>query len=152
MTASATSRRRFYFSLRTLFVAVTILGLFLGWVGVQLKWMRDRRQALEWMFPCHARQLAAESGSLLPPLKGEYISHPDTKAPWSLRIFGESGVERIKVYENWLNPDARYSVNDLRLLFPEAEVKAVANRKLTVPKDSEWIVEEDAVDQSVPAK
>ena len=125
---------------------VTVLGVFLGWLGVQLKWMRDRREALEWMLPYHARQLAAESGSLLPPMKGEYASHLDTRAPWSLRTFGERGVVRIEVYEKWLTPDARYSINDLRLLFPEAEVKAVANRKLTVPKDSEWIVEEDAVD------
>jgi hypothetical protein len=39
---TAPPRRRFYFSLRTLFVLMTILGLFLGWVGAQLKWIHDR--------------------------------------------------------------------------------------------------------------
>ena len=152
MTASTPRRRWFRFSLRMLLVMVTTVGVLLGWLGVQLKWIHDRHKALEWLLPYHARQLAAERGALPPPLKGEYVSHPTTKAPWSLRIFGEKGIERLEVYEDLANPDGPHSVNELSSLFPEAEVEAVASRGLTVRKDSEWIVEQDAVDQSVPAK
>ena len=39
-------RRLFRFSLKTLFVLVTVLGVFLGWLAVQVKWIRDRHQLL----------------------------------------------------------------------------------------------------------
>jgi len=42
MTARETPRRWFRFSLRTLFVVLTILGV---WLGVQVKWIKDRHAA-----------------------------------------------------------------------------------------------------------
>ena len=38
--------RRFQFSLRTFLVLLTFLGVALGWLGVQVKWIRDRHEAL----------------------------------------------------------------------------------------------------------
>lgn len=35
------------FSLRTLFLVVTIVGTLVGWFGMQLKWVHDRREALQ---------------------------------------------------------------------------------------------------------
>jgi len=153
MTTPVPLRRRyFYFSLRTLFVVVTILGAFLGWLGVQVRWIHDRRQALEWILPYHARQLAAESGSLPPPLKGS-VSHAGMTAPWSLRILGEKGIERLEVDQDWLGANTPYSLAKLRLLFPEAKVLVVVSRHAhTASEDKdrivvgeEWIVPEEAV-------
>src|SRR5881296_2575500 len=36
-------------SLRTLFALVFLLAIPLGWLGVQLKWIRDRHAASEWI-------------------------------------------------------------------------------------------------------
>lgn len=120
---------------------MTILGVLLGWLGVQLKWIHDRHEALRWIADYRARQLGAESGSMLPPLRGEYFANAG-KAPWNLRIFGERGVERLEVAQDWVNPDARYSVNELRSLFPESEVKAVASRPWRAAGRERMIVEE----------
>jgi hypothetical protein len=126
--AASPASRRFHFCLRALFVVMTILGVLLGWLGVQLKWIHDRHEALRWIADYRARQLAAESGSMLPLVRGEYVSNSGSKAPWSLRIFGEKGVERFEVEQDWVNPDTGYSVSELRSLFPKSEVKAVASR------------------------
>ena len=96
----------------------------LGGVGVQIKWMHDRQEALQWLMPLHSRQLAAKGGSLLPSKKGTYVSHSEIKAPWSLGVFGELGVERIEVDQAWLIPDAPYTLAEFKSLFPEAEVTA----------------------------
>ena len=116
-------RRRFQFRLRTMFVLVAVLGSLLGWLGVQLKWIHDRDEALSWMFPFRARQIAAETTGVLPPLKGSIINHAGSKAPWSLRLFGEPGVGRLEVDRRFLTPNAPYSLEKLRRLFPEAEVR-----------------------------
>jgi hypothetical protein len=123
MTFPAAPRRRWFrFSLRTLFVVVTVLGASLGWLVVQLKWIQDRHEALRWIVPGYERSRAAESGSQLPPMKGFAVSLTGSKVPWSLKIFGELGVERIEVDQEWLKPDARHSLDELKLLFPEAAV------------------------------
>jgi hypothetical protein len=101
------------------------LGVFLGWLGGQLKWIHDRREAQRWIIDVRARQLARERGSSLPPEKGRYVSHDGINAPKSLQIFGQAGVGRVEVYQEWLNSDAFYSLEELRRLFPEADVKAV---------------------------
>ncbi len=121
---SASVRRRWWFSLRTLLVIVTISCVFLGWLGVQLRWIHERHEALRWVMPLHARQLAAQSGTSPPLRKGFYVSHAGVQAPWNLRIFGESGVERLEVDPEWLNMDAPYSLDELRSLFPEAEISS----------------------------
>ena len=104
-----------------MFVVVTVLGAFLGWLGVQLKWIHNRREALVWIVPLRARQIAAETMGILPPHKGSYIT-ADAKAPWSLRLFGERGVERLELDRSFLTPDTGYSLEAFSQLFPEAEV------------------------------
>jgi hypothetical protein len=66
-------RRWFRFSLRTLFVVVTV---FACWLGCQLNWIRQRHEHLR-RFP-------------------EKQFH-DVAAPLSLRPFGEAGVEWLNV-------------------------------------------------------
>lgn len=124
MTAVARPAAAFRFNLRTLFLVVTILGSVLGWLSVQLKWIHDRDEALRWLIDVRARQVAAEAGAPVPPKKGDYVRHAGIEAPWSLRILRELGVERLEVDQDWLDKDPRYSLNQLRALFPEAEVTA----------------------------
>ncbi len=112
-------RHWFRFSLRTMFALLTILGLFLGLLAIQIKWIHDRHEALVWMLPLRARQLAMESGHALPPQKGKYVT--GRKPPWILGIFGESGIERIEVYQDWLVADARYSLIGFNHFFPKRQ-------------------------------
>lgn len=127
---NAAHRHFFRFSLRTLFVLVTIVGSILGWIGEQVKRIRDRREALQWIVDYYARSLARDRGSLMPPQKGDYISHAGIKAPWSLDILGEASVERLVVYEDWLNADAPYIFDELKSLFPEANVTVIRPRSV----------------------
>jgi hypothetical protein len=69
----APTRRWFRFSLRTLFVMLTLAAL-LPWIAVNLKWM-------------HERSVIVDSKSL--PLEGE------KRAPWPLWLFGAKGFARI---------------------------------------------------------
>jgi hypothetical protein len=87
------------FTLRTFFVLFTLLCVFLGWLGVQVKWIRNRREALEqvsWM-----------------------VGRPScpARAPWGMRILGEPGVARI-----WVGIENVERMHELQLLFPEALV------------------------------
>jgi hypothetical protein len=120
-------RRRWHYSLRALFVAVTLCGASLGWLGAQFHWIHDRDAALRWVHDLRGRQIAAENGSPVPPVKGE-VDHDGARAPWTLRFLGTTGVARMEVYRNYLSPSSRYSLAELRRLFPEAEVNAVAPR------------------------
>ena len=85
-------RRRWYrFSLRTLFVLLT---LFCVWLGVQVKWIRDRHEAVR---ACPAW----------------IMSGP---APVTLQLFGERGALRIRLMGGGVA-----QIKKLQALFPEAE-------------------------------
>ena len=98
-------RRWFRFSLRTLFVVVTVLAIFLGCVAYQLTWIQQRRAF-------------ADSSCL----NGAYLTfEPDQNppAPFPLGLFGERGA--LDVY---LERDASQSeIATARRLFPEARVQ-----------------------------
>ena len=91
-----------------MFVVVTVLGL---WVFPQLKWIMDRHSAIGWA----ATQ--AEYWHDLPVSQKTFFGTP---APWQIRMFGETGVERISVV---VEPDAAVAKQiELQRLFPEADV------------------------------
>jgi len=92
-------------SLKGFFVLVTIFGV---WLGVQVKWIRDRHDALK-----EVEWVADDADSPAPP------------APSSLWIFGEQGVERITV------PDSE--VDRFRVLFPEAQIDTWGPCSSTIP-------------------
>ncbi len=96
-------RRRFRFSLRAMFVMVTLAALAMGWAVWSLDWIRQRRE--------FGRKL--EQGT-----RAEFIDYDRTVgAPALLWFFGEGGVRWVYI------PNA--SESDLaegRRLFPEAEV------------------------------
>jgi hypothetical protein len=108
--------------MRTLLIAVTIACATLGWIGVQFKWKQDREAALRWLWPIQARQFASARASALPQINGHYLSRVDSPVAWSLHALGVLGVERIDVRESSLSAAEGFSLDELRRLFPEAEV------------------------------
>ena len=94
-------RRWFSFSLRTLFVAVTLMcGVF--WVVHSVNWVRQRERFFD-------RGKAIEVDDVHP-------YRPRPRAPWVLELLGEKGRRII-----WVND--RAIVDETRRLFPEAEVR-----------------------------
>jgi hypothetical protein len=118
----AKPRRSFRFSLRTLFVVVTV---FACWLGYQLNWIRERHAYL-------SKADAFFAGAPLAPSRFRWnvtmADDPDlqrwsasvglpARAPWSLRIFGEPAVAMIDVTDEEFAQDW---VKRGRRLFPEA--------------------------------
>jgi hypothetical protein len=103
-------KRRWSFSLRTLFVLVTMAALVL-WLAVNLSWLRER-------------SIIVDSHSL--PLEGE------KRAPWPLWVFGAKGFARIQAK---VPPEKvagiREAAWDRRIhyqrIFPEAKVIVTSN-------------------------
>jgi hypothetical protein len=85
------------FSLRTLFVAITVVGVFLAWLVPQLKWIHDRHVFL-------ASYQSIPSISI----------YKTCRAPSPLWLFGEDGIQNINLAK-------RYEAKISRL-FPEAKI------------------------------
>ncbi len=119
--------RWFRWSLRTLFVVVTV---FACWVGYSLKWIRQRRSFL-------AEQRALHSDDPEPHLPVSWLPQRFSRlptAPQLLGLFGEEGVYRLhmnvpfershvegqKYSQAEIDEMERWAVAALRL-FPEAE-------------------------------
>lgn len=99
-------RRWYQFSLRTMFVVVFVASIPLAWVGYHLNWIRERHEFLVPKDP--AVGLTYE----------RYVWDAGNRPPWQLALFGEKGIQRIKVI-----PTDREQVDRVRALFPEAIVE-----------------------------
>ena len=88
------------YSLTALFVLITAFGC---WLAVQVKWLRDRREA--------------------PKNLGIVVIAKGRSAPWSLRLLGEEGVSTLWVVERDDDPFERRA--HVWSLFPEAEIAIV---------------------------
>jgi hypothetical protein len=104
-------RRWFRFSLRTMFVVVTILAAVGGWVASRLVWIRARDQLLygqeRWIGNSDVQRFSA----------GGYAGEqPD--APGMLWLFGDGGVGIISILDG-TNEDIQMA----KTLFPEAEIE-----------------------------
>ena len=110
------SRRWLRFSLRTFFVLLMLLGVALGWAGAQLRWIRERRAAREWIDAHGQRWEEVAESAEPPPLVNT--------APWSLQLFGEYGEFEIEIEPQRINvSEPSWDVNEIRRLFPEAHVR-----------------------------
>lgn len=130
--------RLFRFRLRTAFLMLTVLGIALGFVSAQRKWIRDRHAALEWVATHHGGYIWMTSG-VPSPLGAEHWKADKnvlytaydipgwvrtvSAAPWSLRMFGEQGINNIEFQPTSKHeiPSAE-KVAELKRLFPEASV------------------------------
>jgi hypothetical protein len=121
---SASDRRRFRFGLKGLFVLVALVACVLGWRAWCLNWVSQRHEVL------NARAWEYVTGE----------GHPTRNiyAPWPLRIFGETGVEKLvvafesKTLDASLTVDQQTELDRIRRLFPETEEL----RSITVDPDS----------------
>ena len=97
-------------SLRGIFLLVTLLSVSLGWLGAQLKWIRDRHDLI--------KSTESIRVSLFPP-------PPAVRAPWSIHILGESGYESLVIgvkYEESPSAEEEELGSKMESLFPEAIV------------------------------
>jgi hypothetical protein len=103
----ASNHRWFQFSLRTLFVAVTVAALFLGWIGWRLNQARQRENLL---------QSLGVDGARITRI-------PAQSSPFMLRKFGTTYIGEI------LLPSSKFSdadINRVRAIFPEAKIELFA--------------------------
>ena len=99
-------RRRFRFSLRTMFVAVTLLAIPLGWAAYSLNWIRQRHEMLR----------RTDIG-IVPNFYSPRLS-----APGGLWLFGETGIQSLHVSAPPYLPE---EVDRLHRLFPEAQIEDI---------------------------
>jgi hypothetical protein len=129
MTAPSPPRRRWFrYSLRTFFVVMTA---FCVWLGVQVKWMRDRHKAIEWV-TLHGHYIDSTSHSEGArddnPAHRIHVFQP-VAAPWPLGALGERGITAISVWDKDADlgdVSLKQHGRDIERLFPEAHVTVVA--------------------------
>jgi len=104
------------------FVVVTIFGV---WLGIQVKWIKDRHEALKWVDTINARRSPGDSSDFS-QWSHVIVSYDRVVAPWQIRILGESGVPEIHIDQQKINKsdDASGKLLELESLFPEAHVSA----------------------------
>ena len=104
----APKRHWFRFSLRTLFVTVTALGLLFGWLAWNVQWVNERQRLLGWADDIHI------SHGIL----GVVRNSPPRRLPIMWRLLG---AQRIDVFTF----DKAVPISDqeqLKAAFPEAIV------------------------------
>ena len=103
--------RRFRFSLRALFVAVTVA---CAWLGYHGKWVRERHQCIEAWNPGGWGTVTVESCYLFDPV---WCDPPPSGLPFGLRLFGELPLTVLPATDG--DPA---ETDRLRRLFPETGV------------------------------
>ncbi len=110
----ASKRRWLRFSLKSLFILIAILGVVLGWVTYELKWIRDRHAFLDEQETAKLTEVNSNWN-----LAATLIIYTD--APGWLWLFGEYGQASLEVRAtpSLTLPEA---ADRARHLFPEAEI------------------------------
>ena len=118
-TASEIVRRRWFsYSLRTLFVVLTV---FCIWLGVQVKWIKDRHEAMKWVEAINRRPDPVTKRA-----SDEVFYFDPRSAPWQIRILGELGVPEVPIKLSRIreSDDLDNRLEELKRLFPESVVSA----------------------------
>ena len=113
-------RRWFQFSIRTMFVLVTVLTVLGYWLGYQLNWIHERHNA-------RVGTGIGKAAIRQPDGSTKWIVlTPD--APWPLGWFGEKGVKFLMLPKS----TPREEVDRILALFPEAdrEIEFVADEEI----------------------
>src|SRR5262245_55242507 len=105
-------RRWFSFSLRTLFVVVTVLGCWLGW---QLREMRERAEARAWIVEHEGTWFSYDSSQFTTGPKGAFWTHVEAKQypkfSWARTLLGDTPVVLVLLPEDALKKMTRKRVN-----------------------------------------
>ncbi len=118
MSDAAPKRRWFRFSLRTLFVVVTISAVVLGWRAYSLNWIQERQKA----------GVLAEPPWDVPRI---VVGSEEGSAPGLLWLFGERGYDRLRIAfpdeadKHRLSNEQQQVLERIRSLYPEATVEVV---------------------------
>ena len=107
-------RRWFRFSLRTLFVAVTLFACWLGW---QMKFIRDRKEMRQWIVA-----QGGHTGNFGDPFADDLFNEESEEIappiPWLRQILGDEGIGYIELPRKSSSADR----NRIAALFPEANI------------------------------
>jgi hypothetical protein len=103
---SIPNRRWPRFSLRTLFVLVTVAVVPLGWAAFSWRWILERHEFLT--------TYKSESAVML-------MDEDRNFAPCGLWVLGEQGIELLELNLDDDTPNGETLVDRARRLFPEAE-------------------------------
>src|SRR4051794_35746290 len=107
-----TPRRWFQFSLRTMFVAVTLLAIPCTYVAYEARIVAHRKATLEKIVLRGANWHGPIPGVITPP------SMPQRHVPWIRKLLGDPDVEAIAVPEAFSQPE----LDEIAAEFPEANV------------------------------
>ena len=97
-----------------MFVLLTLFGV---WLGVQVKWIRDRHE-FKRAHPEFFQHAAV------------WQAYATVQAPWSIRLLGETGIGQVEIdydYEEELKPELQAVKQRAKSLFPEAAVGPVGH-------------------------
>jgi hypothetical protein len=117
-TAPKHTRRWFQFGLGGMFFVLTFLGVFLGWAGWKVNWIRERHQWTDGPGPQDYVVVGSDDGA----------------APGLLWLFGERGYTWLRVIfrdspdEDHLTEEQQKTLQTIRGLYPEARVTTVPRR------------------------
>lgn len=105
---------RFAFSLRTLFVVFTVLGLVIGWLSTEVKTVRRRQETKDWLGSRNSFWKAFDDQSIIPIWR---------------RLMGDTAWELVALHPlNGLPPRTpRMEVEDLQEMFPETTISVFAD-------------------------
>jgi hypothetical protein len=99
------------FSLRTLFVVMTLIAITTAWVVYQLNWIRERRVARNWAIK-HGVEYYYENGDPI-------------KMSWFFQLAGEEGISgmTVRMYEG----EDDKMLKELIRVYPECKVSVKKN-------------------------
>src|SRR5947209_12580964 len=113
-------RRWLRFSLRGMFVFITLFGI---WLGYHVSWMRQRQVARRWI----EQHESPGEWSRINPADVTWTKRDGTtyrgkaaEAPWGLRVLGEPRLAIIHLDKSKLSEADIPRINSLLALFPEA--------------------------------
>jgi len=109
MTA-APNRRWFRFSLRTLFVVMTLAGALIGWLVWELRYIHDRTAMRGWILQ--------HGGGVPKPAAILNLPNPATRIPFWRELLGDETAPVVILPPGLLTAD----LEQIKRTFPEAEV------------------------------
>jgi hypothetical protein len=119
-----TLRTWFCFSLRGMFIVITLFGV---WLGRQVQWMRERHEARAWIVAHETGTHVARDGIDDDYWSTELVNGVAVttrkkvrNAPWSIRILGEERLPFITLEKSKLSESDIPRIDSLHALFPEA--------------------------------